>query len=168
MQKTYNPEHLPKKFQDDVKILIQRGCLMHYATFMYFVVDEMKKANVENYEDIAKRASARCGGLNADTKYDCSTTYELKEKLYDEMTFNTCEGAADVTDDYLDVELSYCPYVTAWQMLTDDKEIIKLLCNIEMEGESEIFRQHPEWSYELTDTIAHGCKSCKMHIEKKA
>lgn len=166
MQKTYTPTHLPTKYQDDKEVNIERSCFMHRSTWLFMLVDEMKKAGVD-YETIARNAVARCGDLDAHTRYDATTMQELKDKLLDDITLKTMEGNATVTDDTLDIEFTYCPHLQAWQKLTDDPKMIDLLCDIAMEGDREIFRQHPEWNYELTDRMGAGCKTCKMHITKK-
>jgi len=167
LDKVLKPEHLPTKYLDDEKVGLLRGAFEHRSTWYYLLIDEMTKKGL-SIED-ARSAVFRCGCIHSIDKYpQADDLVEFAEVFMNDVVKKTLEADVTVSSDELKIEFHYCPHITAWQKLTDDKEKIAKLCDIAMEGDRAIVSQHPSWEFELTDKIGDGCKSCKMVIRKKS
>jgi uncharacterized protein YjaG (DUF416 family) len=165
MEKLYAPTHLPTKFLDDDKVALMRSAMEHRTVWYYLLVDEMLKAGLDI--EVARNAIARCGCFHAHTKYpEGDDLRAFASALMNDVTKKTLEADVEVSDTELNIEFHYCPHVTAWQTLTQDKEKIEKLCDIAMEGDRAIVAEHPSWRFSLTDTIGKGCPTCKLRIVK--
>jgi hypothetical protein len=71
----------------------------------------------------------------------------------------------DLNRDNLIVEFNYCPLINAWKKLGIDDETCELLCDMAMDGDRGI-AEAMGYKFDLTDTIAKGCSTCKLHFHK--
>jgi len=71
----------------------------------------------------------------------------------------------EVDRDHLKAEFHYCALVSAWQKLGLDEATIALLCDIAMDGDRGI-AESMGYPLDLDDTIAKGCKTCRLHFHK--
>ena len=171
MDQTFKPTHLPTKYQDDPLVAQKRADFMHRSTWMYLLIDEMRKHGLDI--ETARAAVRRCGVLDAHNRYsedagveDYDDLVAFCNAIFSDVVQKTLEADVRVDENDLDVEFHYCPHITAWQKLTDDPELINRLCDIAMEGDRAIAAAHPNWEYTLTDRIGAGCKSCRMHFHR--
>ena len=63
------------------------------------------------------------------------------------------------------VDFHYCALVSAWKKLGFDDATCDKLCDMAMDGDRGI-AEAMGLKLDLTDTIAKGCSSCKLHFHK--
>ncbi|MEG1564881.1 MAG: L-2-amino-thiazoline-4-carboxylic acid hydrolase, partial [Bacteroides sp.] len=89
----------------------------------------------------------------------------FKEVFLPELGLKTFEMQTEQTEDEVLVIFHYCPLVNAWKKLGFSDERIAKLCDIAMEGDRGIAANN-ELKFELGDTIASGCATCKMTMSR--
>ena len=148
---------------------VNRAQIEHRATWMGLIYDEMKKAGLDA-EGIIRRALKRTGLLTGERlKKLCPdpTNCEDFNKVFPSAigikTFNMHPISSD--RDNLNAEFNYCALVNAWQKLGFDDATCDLLCDMAMDGDRGI-AEAMGYTLDLTDTIAKGCKTCKLHFHK--
>jgi hypothetical protein len=67
--------------------------------------------------------------------------------------------------DNVKVNFHYCALVNAWQKLGFDDKTCGLFCDMAMDGDRGI-AEAMGLKLELSETIANGCASCKLHFHK--
>ena len=164
MSKIKNSEN-----ETDELAMVNRAQIEHRALWMGLIYDELKKEGLDA-EGITRRAIKRCGNFHGELfKKDCSDPRNLekfKEVFPPSLavrSFNMHPIEADM--DNLRIEFHYCALVSAWKKLGFDDETCDLLCDIAMEGDRGI-AEAMGYKLSLTDTIAKGCASCKLHFYK--
>ena len=148
---------------------VNRAQIEHRATWMGLIYDEMKKAGLDA-EGIIRKAIKRCGvfhGENyrkrcADPK-NCEDFYKVFPGELGKKSFNMDPIGAD--RDNLNAEFHYCALISSWQKLGFDDSTIDLLCDMAMEGDRGI-AEAMGLKLSLTDPLAKGCQSCKLHFHK--
>ncbi len=151
------------------KINLARACIEHRATWMALTFEEMEK-NGCDAEKITRAAIKKCGNIHGlGFKEKC----ENPESARDFATaFLPVDGKKnfeidikEVDDDNLKLEFHYCALVNAWKKLGISDEKIALLCDMAMDGDRGI-AESMGMTLDLTDTIAKGCSTCKLHFHK--
>ena len=144
-----------------------RDQIEHRALWMGLIYDELKKAGLDA-EGIIRRAVRRCGLMHGETfrnKCENPGNCEQFAKVFPPelavKTFNMRRVTDD--EDNLRLDFRYCALVNAWQKLGFDDETCALLCDIAMEGDRGI-AEIMGLKFNLTDTIAKGNPSCKLHF----
>ena len=155
--------------QVDEAAQVNRAQIEHRATWMALIYDEMKKAGIDA-EGIIRKAIKRCGLIHGEKfRKQCTDPSNLEEyrKVFPSdlgvKTFNMQPISAD--RETLNLDFNYCALVTAWQKLGFDDETCDLLCDMAMEGDRGI-AEAMGLKLSLTDTIAKGCSTCKLHFHK--
>jgi hypothetical protein len=155
--------------QADAETGINRAQIEHRAAWMGLIYDEMKKAGLDA-EGIIRRAIRRCGTAHGNSfREKCAEGGNCEEfrKVFPSdlgvKTFNMHPIKADKENLHLDFH--YCALVSSWQKLGFDDETCDLLCDMAMEGDRGI-AEAMGLKLELTETIAQGCKACKLHFHK--
>jgi hypothetical protein len=148
---------------------VNRAQIEHRATWMALIYDEMKKAGIDG-EPIIRKAIKRCGlAHGAGFKKKCAGSGDCSEfrKVFPGdlgiKSFNMDSVSAD--KDNLTVDFHYCALVSAWQKLGFDDRTCGLLCDMAMDGDRGI-AEAMGLKLELSDTIAKGCPTCKLHFRK--
>ena len=148
---------------------VNRSQIEHRALWMALIFDEIKKAG-HDAEGITRRAIKRCGIIHGEIfKKDCPENKTCEDfhrvfpPLIAEKSFNM--HPINASRDELSLDFNYCALVSAWKKLGLDDETCDLLCDIAMEGDRGI-AEAMGFKLELTDTIAKGCKSCKLKFIK--
>ncbi len=155
---------------DEDKINLARACIEHRATWMALTYAEMEKAGVDA-EKITRAAVRKCGNIHG---------LRFKEKCRDpkdaaefKAVFLTTDGIKNfemdvfgVDKDNIHAEFHYCPLISAWKKLGLDEDRIALFCDIAMDGDRGI-AESMGLEFTLTDTIAKGCKTCKLHFHSQ-
>lgn len=154
---------------NEEKIDLARTCIEHRATWMALIYDEMEKCGCDA-EKVIRAAIKKCGNIHGlRFKEKCENPENLndfKEVFLHENGQKMFEmDNIDVDKDKLKVEFHYCTLVNAWKKLGYDDEKIALLCDIAMDGDRGI-AESMGLTLELTDTIAKGCTTCKLHFHK--
>ena len=144
-----------------------RDQIEHRATWMALIYDELKKEGLDA-EGIIRRAIRRCGHMHGEAfKRNCKNPGNCKEfvKVFPpELALTTFNMHPVSTDEHnLILDFHYCALVSAWQKLGYDDKTCSLLCDIAMEGDRGI-AEAMGLKLNLTDTIAKGCTSCKLHF----
>ncbi len=146
-----------------------RRAIEHRATWLYLIVDELRRSIPENWEKLARRAIFRCGCFHGNTgftrdgdlrKFAEEFANETVRKIF-EMEIVEC------SEDRLTIDFHYCPLVAAWLQFTQSEEELSTLCDIAMEGDRGIISTFPELSLEIQKTIASGEGVCRLVIMKR-
>ena len=150
------------------KVDINRAQLEHRATWMG-LIDEAVKAGLDA-ETVLRKAIKRCGNIHGDGfKDNCAnpdSCVDFKNAFLNEVGIKTFEmDGIDVGEDDLKIEFHYCPLVNAWKKLEFDDKTCELLCDVAMDGDRGI-AEAMGLKLDLTDTIAKGCSTCKLHFHK--
>ncbi len=155
------------------KVTVNRAQIEHRATWMALIYDEMVKAGVEDAEGIVRRAIRRTGHFHGqrllarrESLTDCSAFQ--KEFLGEEETLvpQTFKMKLRADEDNCYADFHYCALLSAWKKLGFDDETCALLCDMAMDGDRGI-AEEIGIRLELTDTLAKGCETCKLHFCKK-
>lgn len=154
---------------DEEKVLLVRAAIEHRATWMALTFAEMEKAGVDA-EKITRAAVRKCGNIHGlRFKAQCedpSNLAEFRDVFLTEIGVKVFEmDVSGVDRANVKSEFHYCPLISAWKKLGLDDERIALFCDIAMDGDRGI-AQSMGAGFELTDTIAKGCKTCKLHFHK--
>ena len=151
------------------KIDLNRAQIEHRATWMGLIYDEMVKAGIDA-EPIVRRAIKRCGIMHGENfKAMCkdpANCEDFRTAFLGEngvKTFNMDTISAD--HDNVNVQFHYCALLTAWKKLGFDDETCAKLCDMAMDGDRGI-AEAMGLTLNLTDTIAQGCPTCKLHFHK--
>lgn len=153
----------------DEKIDINRAQIEHRATWMGLIYDEMIKAGIDA-EPIIRRAIKRCGLMHGENfKKQCQDPNDCKDfrKVFlGDVGVNTFH-MDNIKDDSsnVSVDFHYCALVSAWKKLGFDDATCDKLCDMAMDGDRGI-AEAMGLKLDLTDTIAKGCSSCKLHFHK--
>jgi hypothetical protein len=151
------------------KIDLARMGIEHRATWMALTYAEMEKAGVDA-EKITRAAVRKCGNIHGLIhKKNCANPEDLRDFndvfLFEDGKKNFEINVVDVDRDNIRAEFHYCALVNAWKKLGLDDEKIALFCDIAMDGDRGI-AESMGITLDLTDTIAKGCKTCKLHFHK--
>lgn len=151
---------------------VNRAQIEHRATWMGLIYDEMVKAGIEA-EPIIRRAIKRTGFIHGerfrkqcadpDNCVDFKNAFLGAEENVGPRSFNMSDIKAD--NGNVTVDFHYCALVSAWQKLGFDDDTVALLCDMAMDGDRGI-AQAMGLELSLTDTIAKGCATCKLHFHK--
>ena len=151
------------------KIDLARGCIEHRATWMALTFDEMEKAGIDA-EKITRAAILKCGNVHGlGYKAMCENPDSLKDFANAFLPENGKKNfeieIVGVDDNNLKLEFHYCALVNAWKKLGYDDKKIDLLCDMAMDGDRGI-AESMGVKLDLSDTIAKGCSTCKLHFHK--
>lgn len=154
---------------DDEKTTLLRGAIEHRATWMGLMYLEAKKMgyDAEKFMRAAVRKTGHIHGERIKSQVlDPEDMAYFKEIFLNPGVINYFEMEVKELDkDNLRVEFNYCPLVHAWQKLGIDDETCAILCDIAMDGDRGI-AEVMGYKFDLTDTIAQGCATCKLHFHK--
>jgi len=164
MSKIQNAPHLKED-----KIDLARSCIEHRATWMALMYEEMEKAGCDA-EKVARAAIKRCGNIHGlGFKAKCKDPKDVAEFntvfLFEDGRKNFEIDVVEVDRNHLKAEFHYCALVNAWKKLGLDDERIAKLCDIAMDGDRGI-AESMGLTLDLSDTIAKGCTTCKLHFHK--
>jgi len=158
------------KNEVEEKYRLTRKQIEHRATWMALIFEEMRKEGVENAEEIIRRAIKRCGNIHGERhKKNCAdpnNCQDFSKSFFSEAgiaLFNMTEVKGDYDNAYS--TFNYCPLVDAWRQLGYEKETIELLCDMAMDGDRGV-AETMGLKLNIEETIASGCKSCKIHFYK--
>lgn len=155
--------------KDNEKANINRNAIEHRATWMGLIFDEAKKAGLDP-EAFCRKAIKRCGNIHGNNfKAACENPEDMESfcaVFANDLGLATFEQEVTGCDhDNLKMEFHYCPLLSAWQKLGFDDETCAKLCDIAMDGDRGI-AESMGIKLDLTDTIAKGCPTCKLHFHK--
>ena len=152
---------------------VNRAQIEHRATWMGLIYDEMVKAGVPDAEAIVRRAIKRTGLIhgerfraqceNPESCVDFKGAFLGDESSVGPQSFHMTDIKADEAN--VTVNFHYCALVSAWKKLGFDDERCALLCDMAMDGVRGV-AQAMGLTLDLTDTIAKGCETCKLHFHK--
>lgn len=153
-------------------VAVNRSQIEHRATWMGLIYDEMKKEGLDA-ETIIRRAIRRTGNIHGKNfKKQCADPKDSNQ--FCEVFLGTEDNVGPQTfgmdkirsdQDNVTVEFHYCALVSAWKKLGFDDDTCALLCDIAMDGDRGI-ADAMGMTLDLTDTIAKGCETCKLHFHK--
>lgn len=151
------------------KIDLARSCIEHRATWMALIYDEMEKSGCDA-EKITRAAILKCGNIHGlGYKAMCENPESVEDFagafLPENGKKNFEINIVDVDAEGLKLEFHYCALVNAWKKLGYDDRKIELFCDMAMDGDRGI-AESMGLTLSLTDTIAKGCATCKLHFHK--
>ncbi|SMP56204.1 L-2-amino-thiazoline-4-carboxylic acid hydrolase [Anoxynatronum buryatiense] len=157
-----------KKQEDDVTALL-RGAIEHRATWMGLTYLAAKEAGCDA-EKITRAAIRKTGNIHgANIKKAMENGESLVDFRHAFLTTHVINifemDIKELETENFKIEFNYCPLVSAWQKLGMDNETIDLLCDMAMDGDRGIAEVIGA-TFELGDTIAKGCATCKLHFSK--
>ncbi len=155
---------------DDEKINAIRAAIQHRATWMALMFLEMEKAGCDA-EKITRAAVKKTGLMHGEIfkakSRDPEDVSAFREVFLTHDGVNTFEMKINSVDKKnVDIDFNYCPLVEAWLKLGIDDEKIALLCDIAMDGDRGI-AESMGYGFELTDTIAKSCATCKVKFHNR-
>lgn len=151
------------------KIVFARGCIEHRATWMALTYLQAKEMGYDA-EKMTRAAIKKCGRIHGlGYKAQCENPEDLRD--FNKVFFHT-DGkknfeieVVEVDENNVKAEFHYCALVNAWQKLGIEGDDLALLCDMAMDGDRGI-AESMGVKMELSDTIAKGCKTCKLHFHK--
>ena len=150
------------------KANINRSQVEHRATWMALTYEEAKKAGADA-ETITRKAIKRTGNIHGlgwkEKTGDISNLTNFDNVFFNDIGKATFEIETSSTIDDVYAEFHYCPLLAAWQKMGYDDETCALLCDMAMDGDRGI-AESIGYKLDLTDTIAKGCATCKLHFHK--
>ena len=154
---------------EEDKIDLARAGIEHRATWMALTYAEIEKAGADA-EKITRAAVKKCGNIHGlRHRQKCANPNDLRDFqkvfLFEDGRKNFEIDLVKVNADNIVAEFHYCPLVAAWKKLGLDDDKIALFCDIAMDGDRGI-AESMGITLDLTDTIAKGCKTCKLHFHK--
>ena len=154
---------------NEEKISLARAGIEHRATWMALTFAEMEARGLDA-EGITRAAVRKCGNIHGlGLKARCATPEDLNNFntvfLFEDGRKNFEIDVVDVDHDNLKAEFHYCALVSAWKKLGLSDEKIALFCDIAMDGDRGI-AESMGITLDISDTIAKGCKTCKLHFSK--
>ncbi|MEA4897371.1 L-2-amino-thiazoline-4-carboxylic acid hydrolase [Bacillota bacterium Meth-B3] len=157
------------KITNNPGVNINRNAIEHRATWMGLIYQEALKAGADA-EAICRAAIKRCGNIHgAGFKAMCDNPADVRQfrtAFLPELGLNTFEMEVTGCDEAnLHIDFHYCALVNAWKKLGFDDETCAKLCDIAMDGDRGI-AEAMGYTLDLTDTIAKGCATCKLHFHK--
>lgn len=157
------------KITDNHDVNINRNAIEHRATWYSLIYDEAAKAGCDA-EAICRKAIKRTGNFHGiGYKAACEDPTDLRDfrkAFLPELGLNTFEMVVtDCDKDNLYIDFHYCPLLAAWKKQGFDDETCAKLCDIAMDGDRGI-AESMGYKLDLTDTLAKGCKTCKLHFHK--
>lgn len=158
------------KNEVDDKYRLARNQIEHRASWLALIFDEMKKAGVENAEEIIRKAIRRCGNFHGERhRKNCTDPDSCDDfrKLFFSEAGIALFNMTGVSSDYNNAcsTFNYCALVDAWSKLGLDDETIQLLCDMAMDGDRGV-AEAMGLTLSLDETIASGCSACKLHFHK--
>ena len=153
----------------DDKTTLARMGIEHRATWMALTYLEMEARGLDA-EAITRAAVRKCGNIHGlIIKSKCETPEDLKNFndvfLFEDGRKNFEIDVVAVDHDNLKAEFHFCALVSAWKKLGLDDAKIALFCDIAMDGDRGI-ADSLGLNLAIGDTIAKGCKTCKLHFTK--
>lgn len=118
----------PKTYVNDSDVNALRVAYMNRADWVYFLVKEGLDRGLKI--DFAMEAFEEVGATLADWSFkECTDPVSFTKTLLEFGRERAQEGViTEQAENAATVEYSYCPVRAAWQKLTDDQEMISLLC----------------------------------------
>lgn len=160
---------------DDEKANILRGAVGTRACWMALIYEEACKAGLaEEGEEIIRKAVRRYGknqGENIKKALDDGTgSLDMKkfaQAFGSPVAVNAFEAEVRPEGkDKVDIEYHFCPLLKSWQDSGYDDKTCMKLCDMAMEGDRNM-ASGMGLGFDLTDTIANGCPTCRMSFYKK-
>ena len=154
-------------------ILNLRSAYEFRARWLYFLVDSMRKAGVENWHEIARDAMKSCGVHAGKGRFASMKDKGSIEELYDYIAVGwnakVMELSKVINDKgELEITFGYCPLVHAWQQLGASDEDIDMLCRLAMDGDEAQSTLLDNVQFHLDWTIAQGGNTnCRARFSKK-
>lgn len=154
---------------NDERVNMLRAAIEHRATWMGLMYSEAKAMGYDA-EAFTRAAIRKTGRIHGEAiKNQMVDTQDIpyfKTLFLHEGVLKYFEMDVKSLDrDNLVVEFNYCPLISAWKKLGFDDETCELLCDMAMDGDRGI-AETMGYTFDLTDTIAKSCKTCKLHFHK--
>lgn len=157
--------------QDDLLTNSLRSQIEQRAEWFYLMNDEAAKRGYD-WEEYCRPAIFRCGCFRGQEMMenfkDKGDLVELGDCFRNSPNTKVFEKEyITVTPEKLEMQFHYCPLVAGWQKMTDDEELISLMCDVAMDGDRGIFTNVEGVEFTLASTIAAGDPVCTLILEKK-
>ena len=152
---------------DDQRVNDMRGAIEHRATWMYLMLDEMKRAGID-WEAVGRQAILRCGAFHGKNKFTQTEDLKVLGKEFANELFSKIfeMDVQELSEERFVVEFHYCPLVSAWKKQGAGDQLCETLCDMAMDGDRGIVSAFPKFTFQLGDTIAKGGKGCTITIAK--
>lgn len=134
------------------------------------IIDELAKKGENDqpvYDAIAKYGKDNADDMKAAMK-DPNSFKEFTDSFGTDHNKDIYEmEVVEKTDDKLEIDFHYCPYVTEWVKQGHTPEEIAHLCEVTMAGDHEFAKQFPCLDFELAGTIADGEPVCRLLFTRR-
>lgn len=159
--------NMKKKYHDELTEIVRSG-IEQRAIWLYEFLKQAKEMGLD-YEEYGRKVMLECGCKKAKTQFKPTESIEEFAKDYiSESGQKAFDGKLTKCDETgLVIESTYCPLLAAWEKLTDDKEFIKELCDIAMDGDRGILSCYDKFDFEVKNAIPFGDEYCSVAVTKK-
>jgi hypothetical protein len=153
----------PKYHGEDIER--QREGIRQRAIWLYYFLDEAKNRGWD-WEDYGRKVMFNCGLFKGEKFYPDTDSLVEFAKVYQSPTalklFDSEIVASSETA--LIVESHYCPLLEAWLLLSDDRDFIKKLCEIAMEGDRGIISRYCKFNLKVVKILGAGDEKCRVEV----
>ena len=134
----------------------------HRYAWAHFIMDEAKKHGLD--DEFAREAFRRFGEDSGRNGFPSeSNLHAIADCFANETVTQTLDmERKELNDDVMDIVFHYCPAVHIWQSLGVPEEVIRVYCDIGMEGDRGICSVFHDLRMELPKTIADGDGVCEV------
>jgi hypothetical protein len=137
------------------------------AWWFYLLYREMKKAGVENADDIAIEAVSEFGRIMA-KDYVVNKPEDFVRALMDPLSVETFEMEfIEADDDHAVLRFHFCPLVDKWEKLGLEQEEIAKLCELARCGDHARVSNFPPLQLSFPQLIAEGDPVCDLYVSYK-
>jgi hypothetical protein len=143
----------------------QREGIRQRAIWLYYFLAEAKNRGWD-WEDFGRKVMFNCGVFKGEQFYPDTDSVAEFAKVYQSPTalklFDSEILVSSATA--LIVESHYCPLLEAWLLLSDDRDFIKKLCEIAMEGDRGVISRYCDFNFKVCTTLGAGDAKCRVEI----
>ena len=159
--------NIPTKKFSDPKVQILRRGAEYRALFLYHILKALKDHGYE-FEMIGREGIFALGRSNSAGFPDTDIPEVFTDTLLEPPGASSMQIERTVlSEKEAKLEFGYCPMCELWQKVTDDQDMIALLCDIAMEVDRGLVDTYPEFTLRLGKRISAGEAVCDFWIRKK-
>lgn len=140
---------------------------LHRYAWAHFIMDEAKKNGLD-YE-YAREAFRRFGVDSGEKGFPKESNLpKIADCFANEVATKVLDmERKEINDSVMDIVFHYCPAVDVWMKLGVPEDVIRVYCDIGMEGDRGICSVFHDLKMELPKTIADGDGVCEVIFRRK-
>lgn len=145
-----------------------RSGIEQRALWLYEFVVALKQQGLD-YEKICREVMLSCGKWKGTGVFHpVADAQDLAKQYLPEGGKKAFEAQlVSCSDDEFVVESYYCPLLAMWEKLTDDEELIRLLCDVAMDGDRGTMACFEDFEFQVEKAIPFGYDRCRVKAYKR-